>query len=76
MGVKPNINHLPARNEVTHAYSSHEKVLRVFGPRRLYSLEEGLARMAEWVKWHGARSSKKFENIEVEKNFPLAWKMS
>jgi UDP-glucose 4-epimerase len=74
MGVEPNVNHLPARNEVVNAYSSHEKVLNVFGNRELCSLEDGLARMAAWVKEHGARSSQKFENIEVEKNFPLAWK--
>ena len=29
--------------------------------------------MAAWVKQHGARKSKKFENIEVTKNFPVAW---
>jgi UDP-glucose 4-epimerase len=74
MGVQPNIKHLPARSEVVNAYSSHEKVLRVFGPRPLCSLEDGLTRMAAWVKQHGARKSQKFGNIEVEKNFPLAWK--
>lgn len=73
MGVEPVINHLPARNEVLHAYSSHEKVSAVFGERKLYSLGEGLARMAVWVKDRGSRESKKFENIEVTKNFPKAW---
>lgn len=73
MGVEPNIAHLPARSEVQHAYSSHEKVQRVFGERQPCSLEEGLGRMAAWVKQHGARASKKFENIEVAKNFPRAW---
>lgn len=70
MGVEPNINYVPARNEVLNAYSSHEKVQRVFGERKLHTLEEGLARMATWVKQHGARSSTKFEGIEVLKNFP------
>jgi len=32
----------PARVEVKHAYSSHEKVARVFGYRPRYSLEEGV----------------------------------
>jgi len=73
MGVEPNIVHKPARNEVKHAYSSHEKVERVFGKRELTTLEEGLHRMAAWVKDYGARSSQKFEGIEVEKNFPKAW---
>lgn len=73
MGVEAQVVHLPARNEVTHAYSSHEKVRRVFGERPLHSLEEGLARMAEWVKAHGARKSQEFDDIEVTKNFPKAW---
>jgi UDP-glucose 4-epimerase len=73
MGSEPNINHVPARNEVQHAYSSHEKVRRIFGLHEPCSLDDGLARMAAWVQQHGARASKKFENIEVEKNFPRAW---
>jgi len=73
MGIEPAIIHLPPRNEVAEAYSSHEKVRRVFGDRPPYSLEEGLSRMASWVKGHGARQSREFEGIEVTKNFPKAW---
>jgi UDP-glucose 4-epimerase len=73
MGAEPNIEHLPARNEVTNAYSTHEKVRRVFGQRKLHDLDEGLSWMAEWVKQHGARNSVQFKNIEVTKNFPTAW---
>lgn len=73
MGVEPRLHHLPARNEVVNAYSSHAKVEQVFGPRRPYELEEGLQRMAAWVKQHGARVSQKFGQIEVTKNFPVAW---
>ncbi|MCL4262321.1 MAG: NAD-dependent epimerase/dehydratase family protein [Anaerolineae bacterium] len=73
MGVAPNIQHVPARNEVVHAYSSHEKVQRIFEERALTTLAEGLARMAAWVKQHGARQSQEFEGIEVMKNFPKAW---
>ncbi len=73
MGVESNIAHLPARNEVVNAYSSHDKIRKVFGDRELVSLDQGLSQMAEWVKQHGARSSSKFENIEVTKNFPKAW---
>jgi UDP-glucose 4-epimerase len=75
MGVEPNVVHLPARNEVLNAYSSHEKVRRVFGQRKLHHLDEGLCRMAEWVRQHGARSSQKFKDVEVTKNFPQAWLM-
>lgn len=73
MGVEPHIRHMPARQEVVHAYSSHAKLTQVFGERPTTSLEEGLARMAAWVKTFGARASSKFENIEVRKNFPAAW---
>jgi UDP-glucose 4-epimerase len=43
LGVEPDIKHVPARNEVTHAYSSHDKVRRVFGERPLHTLDEGLS---------------------------------
>ena len=73
MQVEPQIKHLPARNEVLNAYSSHARVEQVFGSRKLHSLAEGLECMAQWVKTYGARQSEKFKNIEVTKNFPLAW---
>lgn len=73
MGVDSEIIYLPARNEVQHAYSSHEKVRAVFGEQPLTSLEDGLAQMAAWVRTHGARSSAQFDNIEVTLNFPEAW---
>ena len=73
MGVVPVITHLPARSEVVHAYSDQEKAQRTFGKRELHSLDEGLKRMAAWVKEHGARTSQDFEMIEINKNFPQAW---
>lgn len=73
MQVTPNIAYLSARNEVFSAYSSHEKVRRIFGERPATSLETGLGNMASWVQRHGARSSKEFDGIEVLKNFPSAW---
>lgn len=73
MQVEPNIQHLPARNEVFTAYSSHEKVRTVFGEQESFTLDDGLARMAAWVKQHGARASQEFKNIEVARNLPKAW---
>ena len=73
MGVRANIVNVPARNEVQHAYSSHDKVRRVFGERRLHTLDEGLCNMAAWVKQAGARTSHEFGAIEITKNFPKAW---
>jgi UDP-glucose 4-epimerase len=73
MRVKPQIKHLPARNEVKYAYSSHDKVRKFFGSPQLVSLEDGVEKMAAWVTNHGSRKSQKFENIEISKNFPVAW---
>lgn len=73
MGVSPNIVYLPPRNEVKDAYSSHEKIERIFGKRSTTSLEEGLDLMACWVKKAGSRQSQKFSNIEIMKNLPSAW---
>jgi len=73
MGVEAQIDYKPARNEVLNAYSAHDKVQRVFGQREPVSLDAGLERMAAWVRVHGARASQKFNQIEVEKNFPRAW---
>ncbi len=46
MGVEPKVVYLPVRNEVLQAFSSHEKVSRVFRDRARCSLEKGLSRMA------------------------------
>jgi len=74
MGVKTEVRHLPARNEVVDAWSDHSKVQRIFGTDAETSLAEGLRRMAEWVRKTGPRSSKPFEGIEIEKNLPGSWK--
>ena len=74
MGVKPNIKHLDARNEVVNAYSAHEKVQNRFGDLiKNVSLSEGVAKMAVWAKKTGARQGKTFEGIEVRKNLPASW---
>jgi len=73
MGVKPEITRLPPRNEIKNIYSSHAKLQMVFGKRQPTPLDEGLKRMADWVKQHGARQSQKFDYVEVSKNFPAAW---
>ena len=73
MGVTPRVQHWPSRKEVQDAYSSHDKVRRIFGERRLHTLDEGLARMAKWVGEQGARTSRSFENIEIMRNLPAVW---
>ena len=66
MGVEPKFKYLDARNEVLHAYSDHSKAKKYFGHLiKNVDLHTGLKRMADWVKIHGSRESKKFDNIEI-----------
>lgn len=74
-GIKPDIRHLPPRNEVRHAYASHAKAKRLFGIHTGVSLEKGITRMAEWARKVGARRSAPFKNIEVSKNMPESWRL-
>ncbi len=73
MDKKVEMKHLPARNEVVHAYSDHSKVQRVFRPRPPIELAEGIARMAAWAKTAGPRHSRYFGEIEISKNLPPSW---
>ena len=73
MGAEARIKHLPAREEVVHAYSSHSKIESVFGARAHCELDEGLERMAAWVQKHGARQSQSFKEVEIRKNLPPVW---
>ncbi len=74
MGVPPNVEHLPARNEVVHAFSDHSAAGEVFGHAESTDLKTGLARMAEWVRQHGPRPPVVFKDIEVEKGLPPSWR--
>jgi UDP-glucose 4-epimerase len=75
MGVEPVIRHLAVRKEVENAFSSHEKVKQLFGDLiRNVSLDDGCAKMADWAKKAGSRSSPKFNGIEVMVNIPPSWR--
>ena len=74
MGAKFNPQYLPARSEVKHAYSSHDKVARVFGCKPRYSLDDGIGRMAAWVKKAGARQSQTFGALDIGKGLPPSWR--
>jgi len=65
--------HLPARNEVSHAYASHEKAWRVLHAGPAVDLAEGVRRMAQWMRAVGARSSKPFDGVELPVNMPPSW---
>jgi UDP-glucose 4-epimerase len=71
--VAANVRHLPARNEVVHAFSDHSKVQRVFQPPTPIALRTGLRRMAAWVKAHGPATPVRFSDIEVRDRLPKGW---
>ena len=73
MNVTPEINYLNARNEVTHAVSSHEKVRQYFELPNPISLKEGLTRMLAWVRRTGPRKTEDFQAIEIPNGLPQGW---
>jgi UDP-glucose 4-epimerase len=74
MNAKPRLKHLPPREEVKQAFSSHEKIRRNLGFEPRYSIEEGLQFMADWARKHGSRKSKRFKNIEIAIGLPGVWR--
>jgi UDP-glucose 4-epimerase len=73
MDMEGSVVHLPARNEVVHAYADHSKVHRIFGKQPQTSLSEGLQRMAAWAREVGARKSNTFSGIEITEKLPPSW---
>jgi UDP-glucose 4-epimerase len=73
-GVAPEIVHLAPRNEVVHAYASHDKCRDVFGHANAVPLDEGIRRMAEWAGARGPRRTPSFGEIEIWRNLPDAWR--
>jgi UDP-glucose 4-epimerase len=75
--VEPNVEHLPARNEVVHAFSDHSKVHRVFDPPPPIDLRTGIERMAAWVREHGSKPPIDFPGeIEIVEKLPPSWAAS
>ncbi|MGZ4054305.1 MAG: NAD-dependent epimerase/dehydratase family protein [Bacteroidia bacterium] len=73
IGIKGELRHLEARNEVLHAHADHAKAHKVFNIKSYTSLEDGLTKMAEWAKVAGVRKSAKFSNIEIIEKLPPVW---
>lgn len=74
MGKEVPVKHLREREEVKHAYCTHEKFHKVFKKTSQVSLPDGLGRMAAWAKSVGPRTSQLFDDIEIRKNLPEGWK--
>lgn len=75
LGIKGQLRHLEARNEVMHAYSDHSKAKRIFGidDGSFTSLRDGVKKMADWAVKVGARQSNTFSNIEILEKLPPVW---
>jgi UDP-glucose 4-epimerase len=71
--AEPEIEFLPGRKEVVHAFSDHAKLHRVFGKEPTVPLEDGLRRMADWARETGVREPIRFESVEVLRNLPPSW---
>ncbi len=65
--------HLEARNEVVHAFASHEALRDILGKGSEVPLDIGWSRMAEWVRAEGPQSTKPFTGIEIDKGLPTSW---
>lgn len=71
--INARVHHVTPRHEVKYAFPSHRKIQQRLGYRARVDLSAGLARMAAWVKAHGARTSKPFEGIEITRGLPKVW---
>ena len=72
-GVEPRIQHLPAREEVVHAYASHDKAARLLCAGPCTGLQDGVERMVRWARLAGSRKTRPFQNIEVQIKLPPSW---
>ncbi|MBV8829476.1 MAG: NAD-dependent epimerase/dehydratase family protein [Acidobacteriaceae bacterium] len=72
-GVQPEINHVPARKEVLHAYAAHGKCRETFGAGEPVALTQGIERMARWAQSVGSRKSQDFGAVEITKGLPPSW---
>lgn len=73
-GVPCNVEHLPARNEVVHAFSDHSKVQAALELGDTIAVRTGIERMAAWVRAHGPREPVRFHGqIEIARKLPPSW---
>lgn len=72
-GADVGVEHLPAREEVSHAYADHEKARAVFGTRPPTSIEDGVARMWAWAQRRGITTTPRLPDLELTTNLPPSW---
>ena len=62
------------RHEAFEAYCDHAKAKLLLDAPCATKLDDGLERMANWVRRQGPREGKPFSGIEVERNLPPSWR--
>ncbi|MCE9564910.1 MAG: NAD-dependent epimerase/dehydratase family protein [Planctomycetes bacterium] len=72
-GQPVNVKHLPARNEVVHAFCDHSKAHRVFNAPPSMDVRTGIQRMATWVKSRCPATPVRFTDIEIRDKLPAGW---
>ena len=73
-GINAQPNFLEAREEVEHAYANHNQFNDQFEPGSVTPFSKALSEMWEWVQKNGAKESREFDNIEILKELPSAWR--
>ena len=73
MGKNTGFIQLPERNEVKHAFSDHTFVQMIFNAIPMIPVDYGVRLMAQWAKQHGVRTSKPFDQLELEEGLPPSW---
>ena len=71
--LPPKLHYLPARNEVKHTFSSHDKVKQFFNIPAPVPLKDGLIKMYDWVRQVGSRKAENFAGIEIPIGLPRGW---
>lgn len=60
--------------EVKVSYPSHEKAKKTFGYEAKVGFDEGITKMAEWVKTQPIHEFVYFDDVEIENKLPKVWK--
>lgn len=74
LGIEPQFEYLPERNEVKIAYSDHSRLKKVFDFEAKIDLEEGIRRTVEWANTVEPKAPEPFAGIEITKNLPPSWR--
>jgi UDP-glucose 4-epimerase len=72
-GVPLDVEYLPARHEVLHAYANHKKARELLNATPRISLREGVKQMVNWAKSACSTERQLFKNVEISRGLPEKW---